>query len=190
MANRIKGITVEIGGDTTKLSKALEGVNKNIKNTQTQLKDVQKLLKLDPKNTELIAQKQKLLADAVTATKEKLETLKTAAAQSRSPRIMLLVETLRVPYSNIWYCCSWIPMASATSDCVSPRSFLRFFRIIASRPIFLAIAINLLLNVFVPDIIPAPECKVYSPDRTRYYCTPCALYSKTIKEILWRLGLI
>ena len=76
------------------------------------------------------------------------------------------------------------------SDCVSPRSFLRFFRIIASRPIFLAIAINLLLNVFVPDIIPAPECKVYSPDRTRYYCTPCALYSKTIKEILWRLGLI
>ena len=48
MANRIKGITVEIGGDTTKLSKALEGVNKNIRNTQTQLKDVQKLLKLDP----------------------------------------------------------------------------------------------------------------------------------------------
>ena len=49
MANRIKGITVEIGGDTTKLSKALEGVNKSIKNTQTQLKDVEKLLKLDPK---------------------------------------------------------------------------------------------------------------------------------------------
>ena len=54
MANRIKGITVEIGGDTTKLSKALEGVNKSIKNTQTQLKDVEKLLKLDPKNTELL----------------------------------------------------------------------------------------------------------------------------------------
>ena len=51
MANRIKGITVEIGGDTTKLSKALEGVNKSIRNTQTQLKDVEKLLKLDPKNT-------------------------------------------------------------------------------------------------------------------------------------------
>lgn len=49
MANRIKGITVEIGGDTTKLSKALEGVNKTIKNTQTQLKDVEKLLKLDPR---------------------------------------------------------------------------------------------------------------------------------------------
>ena len=82
MANRIKGITVEIGGDTTKLSKALEGVNKNIRNTQTQLKDVQKLLKLDPTNTELLSQKHKLLADAVTATKEKLETLKTAAEQA------------------------------------------------------------------------------------------------------------
>ena len=57
MANRIKGITVEIGGDTTKLSKALEGVNKNIKTTQTQLKDVEKLLKLDPTNTELLSQK-------------------------------------------------------------------------------------------------------------------------------------
>ena len=82
MANRIKGITVEINGDTTKLSKALEGVNKNIKNTQTQLKDVQKLLKLDPSNTELLSQKHKLLADAVKATKEKLETLKTAAEQA------------------------------------------------------------------------------------------------------------
>ena len=84
MANRIKGITVEIGGDTTKLSKALEGVNKNIKNTHTQLKDVQKLLKLDPSNTELLSQKHKLLADAVTATKEKLETLKTAAEQANT----------------------------------------------------------------------------------------------------------
>lgn len=82
MANRIKGITVEIGGDTTKLSKALEGVNKNIKNTQTQLKDVEKLLKLDPTNTELLLQKQKLLADVVSATKEKLETLKAAAEQA------------------------------------------------------------------------------------------------------------
>ena len=72
MANRIKGITVEIGGDTTKLSKVLEGVNKNIKNTQTQLKDVQKLLKLDPTNTELLSQKHKLLADPVKTTKEKL----------------------------------------------------------------------------------------------------------------------
>ena len=84
MANRIKGITVEIGGDTTKLSKALEGVNKDIKGTQTQLKDVQKLLKLDPSNTELLSQKHKLLADAVTATKEKLEVLKSAAEQANT----------------------------------------------------------------------------------------------------------
>ena len=84
MANRIKGITVEIGGDTTKLSKALESVNKNIKNTQIQLKDVEKLLKLDPKNTELFSQKQKLLADSISATKDKLATLKTAAEQANT----------------------------------------------------------------------------------------------------------
>ncbi len=84
MANRIKGITVEINGDTTKLSKALEGVNKNIRTTQTQLKDVEKLLKLDPSNTELLSQKHKLLADAVTSTKEKLDTLKTAAEQANT----------------------------------------------------------------------------------------------------------
>lgn len=84
MANRIKGITVEIGGDTTKLSKALEGVNKTIKTTQAQLKDVEKLLKLDPKNTELLSQKQKLLADSISATKDKLATLKTAAEQANA----------------------------------------------------------------------------------------------------------
>ncbi len=57
-ANRIKGITIEIGGDTTKLQTALKGVNTEVKNTQQQLKDVEKLLKLDPGNTELLAQKQ------------------------------------------------------------------------------------------------------------------------------------
>ena len=82
LASRIKGITVEIGGDTTKLQTALQGVNKEIKNTQSQLKDVEKLLKLDPGNTELLAQKQRLLSDAIGETKEKLETLKTAAAQA------------------------------------------------------------------------------------------------------------
>ena len=56
--NRIRGITVEIGGDTTKLQTALKGVNSEIRNTQSQLKDVEKLLKLDPGNTELIAQQQ------------------------------------------------------------------------------------------------------------------------------------
>ena len=83
MAGRnIKGITVEIGGDTTKLQTALEGVNSKIKNTQAQLRDVEKLLKLDPGNTELLAQKHKLLADAVSETKSKLETLETAAKQA------------------------------------------------------------------------------------------------------------
>lgn len=67
MASRIQGITVEIGGDTTKLSKALESVNKSIKGTQSGLKDVNKLLKLDPSNTELVVQKQKMLKDAIEA---------------------------------------------------------------------------------------------------------------------------
>ena len=81
-ANRIKGITIEIGGDTTKLQTALKGVNTEVRNTQQQLKDVEKLLKLDPSNTELITQKHKLLGKAVAATKEELETLKTAAEQA------------------------------------------------------------------------------------------------------------
>ena len=81
-ASRIKGITIEIGGDTTKLQTALKGVNTEIRNTQAQLKDVEKLLKLDPGNTELLAQKHRLLGDAVKETKEKLETLKTAAEQA------------------------------------------------------------------------------------------------------------
>ena len=82
--SRIKGITVEIGGDTIKLQSALKGVNSEIKNTQSQLKDVEKLLKLDPGNTELLAQKQKLLSDAVSETKDKLTTLKTAAEQANT----------------------------------------------------------------------------------------------------------
>ena len=79
MASRIQGITVEIGGDTTKLQTALKGLNGEIKSTQTalkglngeikstqtQLKDVEKLLKMDPGNTELLAQKENLLAQAV-----------------------------------------------------------------------------------------------------------------------------
>ena len=63
MANRIKGITVEIGGDTTKLQTALQGVNSEIRNTQSQLKDAEKLLKLDPGNTELLDQKHRLLGE-------------------------------------------------------------------------------------------------------------------------------
>ena len=83
MAGRIKGITVEIGGDTTGLEKALKNVNSTIKNTQSQLKDVNRLLKLDPSNTELLSQKQRALKDAIGATKEKLDSLKTAQEQAK-----------------------------------------------------------------------------------------------------------
>lgn len=83
MAGSIKGITVEIGGDTTGLSKALAGINKNITNTQKQLKEVEKLLKLDPKNTELLEQKQRLLGDAIEQTSTKLDALKQAEAEAQ-----------------------------------------------------------------------------------------------------------
>lgn len=73
---KIRGITLEIGGDTSGLTKALKDVNGDLKNTQKQLKDVERLLKLDPKNTELLAQKQKLLADNVDNTSKKLDELK------------------------------------------------------------------------------------------------------------------
>lgn len=81
VADRVKGITVVLGGDTTGLSKALAGTNKEIKNTQSQLKDVERLLKLDPTNTQLLEQKQRLLGQAVQETKEKLDTLNEANKQ-------------------------------------------------------------------------------------------------------------
>lgn len=81
MANRIKGITIEIGGDTTGLKKALSDVDKSIRDTQSELKDVERLLKIDPKNTELLAQKQRLLTQAVADTKDRLDTLKEAEKQ-------------------------------------------------------------------------------------------------------------
>lgn len=82
MASRIQGITVEIGGDTTKLSTALSKVNKEIRDTQSQLKDVNKLLKLDPGNADLMVQKQRLLTQAISETKEKLDSLKLASQQA------------------------------------------------------------------------------------------------------------
>ena len=84
MASRITGITVEIGGDTTGLDKALKSVNSSIKTTQSSLRDVNKLLKLDPTNTELLTQKQKLLKDAIGTTKEKLDALKSAQEQAKT----------------------------------------------------------------------------------------------------------
>lgn len=81
MADRIKGITIEIGGDTTALSKALSGVNKEISTTQKELRDVERLLKLDPGNVTLLKQKQRLLAESVEQTKQKLDSLKSAEKQ-------------------------------------------------------------------------------------------------------------
>ena len=77
--NRVRGITVEIGGDTTKLDKALAGTNKQLTYTQKSLKDVERLLKLDPGNAELLAQKQRLLAQAADGTAQKLDILRQAA---------------------------------------------------------------------------------------------------------------
>ena len=81
MANRIAGITIEIGGDTSKLQTALKGVDKTLKTTQANLKDINKLLKLDPKNTDLLNQKQKNLQTAIKATKDRLAELKQAQSQ-------------------------------------------------------------------------------------------------------------
>lgn len=82
MASKIKGITIEIGGDTTGLDKALEGVNAKAKNAKDSLKEIDSALKLDPKNVELLEQKQRALADAVQATSEKLKILKDAQQQA------------------------------------------------------------------------------------------------------------
>ena len=78
MAGKIRGITIEIGGDTKGLVQSLNDVDKEVKSTKQQLRDVEKLLKLDPTNTTLLAQKQKLLTQAVEQTSEKLEKLKEA----------------------------------------------------------------------------------------------------------------
>ena len=83
MASRIAGITVTIDGQTTGLQKSLSEVNKSINTTKSGLKDVERLLKLDPTNTELLSQKQKNLKDAIGNTKEKLDALKEAQKQAK-----------------------------------------------------------------------------------------------------------
>lgn len=82
MAGNIKGITIEIDGNTSGLQESLKGVNKSINSTSKELREVDKLLKLDPGNTELIAQKQELLSKAVNETSDKLGTLKEAKKQA------------------------------------------------------------------------------------------------------------
>ena len=81
MAGRIAGITIEIGGDTTKLQSSLKAVDGQLRKTQTALKDINKLLKLDPGNTELLRQKQKQLQEAINVTKERLKQLRDAQSQ-------------------------------------------------------------------------------------------------------------
>lgn len=81
---RIKGITIEIDGETKGLDKALSGIDKQLSKTQTSLNDVNRLLKLDPTNTQLLAQKQQLLQTEIGDTKTRLDALKQADKQAKA----------------------------------------------------------------------------------------------------------
>ena len=83
MASRIKGITVEIGGDTTGLDKSLQQVNSTIRSTEQSLRDVNRLLKLDPTSTQLLSQKQAFLQKEIQETSNKLNVLKQADKQAK-----------------------------------------------------------------------------------------------------------
>ena len=87
MAGRIAGITIEIGGDSTKLQSSLKGVDKSLKQTQTALRDVNKLLKFNPGNTELLVQKQRNLKKAIDETKTRLKELRKAAENTTPEEI-------------------------------------------------------------------------------------------------------
>ena len=80
-SSKIKGITIEIDGDTTKLGKALESAEGSSKSLQSELKGINTLLKLDPSNVELLTQKQQVLTDAISSTEDKLKTLRNAQGQ-------------------------------------------------------------------------------------------------------------
>lgn len=84
MASTIKGITVEIGGNTQPLEKSLKNVNKTSRELSSELRVIDKLLKLDPTNTTLLAQKQKVLAESISNTEKKLKDLKTAQEQAQA----------------------------------------------------------------------------------------------------------
>ena len=81
MASKIKGITIKIGGDTTELTKALKDVNNVISKSNSELRSLNQALKLDPKNTELLAQKHEVLKNNIKATTDRLNTLKEAQRQ-------------------------------------------------------------------------------------------------------------
>ena len=80
-SKKIQGITIEINGNTTKLQDALKGVDKEVSSLNSQLKDLDKALQLDPTNTDLLAQKQDVLKRNIEATTERLNTLKEAQRQ-------------------------------------------------------------------------------------------------------------
>ena len=80
-SKNIKGITIEIGGNTTKLQDALKGVDKQVYSLNSDLKSLNQALKLDPKNTELLAQKHEVLKNNIKATTDRLNTLKEAQRQ-------------------------------------------------------------------------------------------------------------
>ena len=98
MAN-IKGITIDIGGNTSKLEDALKNVNKVVYSTNGNLRELNQALKLDPKNTEALSTKQKVLAENIKATKERLDTLKEAQKQMGSYNS--LTEEQKEKYKNL-----------------------------------------------------------------------------------------
>ena len=78
MAENVKGIVVEIGGDTKGLSKAISSLNSEIRGTQSELNKVNRLLKLDPTNIDLLKQKEQLLGEQIKNTENKVESLRNA----------------------------------------------------------------------------------------------------------------
>lgn len=94
-SSKIKGITIEIGGNTTKLGQALDGVERQSKDLQKELKGVNSLLKLDPSNVELLQQKQELLTKSIEETKKKQETLVEAMQQIKNGEIEVTEEQYR-----------------------------------------------------------------------------------------------
>ena len=103
MASKIKGITIEIGGNTTKLGKALDGVEKQSKSLQSELKGVNSLLKLDPSNVELLRQKQDLLTKSIDETSEKQKILQNTLSQIDSGKIQVTEEQYRDLQREIVY---------------------------------------------------------------------------------------
>ena len=85
-SNNIKGLTIEIGGDVSKLTDALKSTDQQIKSSSSELRELDKLLKFDPNNTVLLAQKQQVLAESIDETKSRLDSLRTAQEQAE-PRL-------------------------------------------------------------------------------------------------------